>query len=131
RKEAENASSGPLGKVRYTLAKRRAKKLFLRFTTPSRKNFRVPVWRRRKEAAEGLLQIVASEPEGEDLVGRRFTKTASRQESATRAILELGDEEYDRNADSSGLWHDYVPLTVNDSDPTARLLEITIACSKD
>ncbi|KAG9042800.1 hypothetical protein FS837_010372 [Tulasnella sp. UAMH 9824] len=129
-REAENASSGLLGKARYILAKRRAKKLFIRFTTRSPTNQRVPGWRRREKAANGLLEIIEKEAEGEDLVGRRFTKTASRQERVTRAILSLSDEEYDRDVRSSGLGKKYFPLTVHGSGPAVRLLGIVIKHSK-
>ncbi|KAG8921247.1 hypothetical protein FRC01_000346 [Tulasnella sp. 417] len=130
RREVENPPSGPLGKARYILAKRRAKKLFLRFTTPSRTNTRVSASRRRKEAADSLLKLVEKEVEGEDLVGRRFTKTALRQENVTRAILALSDEEYQRDVDASKLWPRYVLLTVNDSGPAVRLLDVVIKHSK-
>ncbi|KAG8896216.1 hypothetical protein FRC00_006266 [Tulasnella sp. 408] len=130
RREAENASPGLLGKAQYILAKRRAKKLFIRFTTPSSTNRRVPGWRRREKAAKGLLEIIEKEAQGEDLVGRRFTKTASRQESVTRAILSLSDEEYDRDVKSSGLRGNYIPVTVKPLGPAVRLLEIVIKHSK-
>ncbi|KAG9022166.1 hypothetical protein FS837_006566 [Tulasnella sp. UAMH 9824] len=130
RLEAENASAGLLGKARYTLAKHRAKKLFIRFTTGSSTLFRIVGWRRREKAANELLEIIDKEAEGEDLVGRRFTKTASRQERVTRAILSLSDEEYNRDVQSSGLGGEYFPVTVNGSGPAVRLLKIVIKHSK-
>ncbi|KAG9017468.1 hypothetical protein FRB90_001185 [Tulasnella sp. 427] len=90
-----NSSSGITGRARLIWLKHRAKKLFLRFTTPSRHTSRTPAWQRRKRAAAALMKIVSEESGGEDIVARRFVKTTSRQERGTRAIFSLGAEECD------------------------------------
>ncbi|KAG8946762.1 hypothetical protein FRC04_011418 [Tulasnella sp. 424] len=124
---AEAAPSRLFGKARHIWVKRRAKKLFLKFTTQSRHQTRTPGWRRRRDAADALIQIASKEVGGEDIVARRFVKTASRQKDGTNAILSLGVEECDRfDADPNTPGY----LSLQTSGVAARLLNLVVSHSK-
>ncbi|KAG8955181.1 hypothetical protein FRC04_009639 [Tulasnella sp. 424] len=50
---------------------------------------------RRYKAATGLVEIIKNKPDGEEIVARRFVKSASRQDQGTQALLRLSDDELD------------------------------------
>ncbi|KAG9017467.1 hypothetical protein FRB90_001184 [Tulasnella sp. 427] len=122
----KESPTGLIGKARRAWVKRRAKLLYRKLTLPLPKDTRAPIGRIQKEAAEELLRIALQERGGEDLVGRRLTKTALRQESVTRALFALADEEYNDTVDLESTYE----LVVGGRSKAIRLLRIVIEHSK-
>lgn len=51
---------------------------------------------KRRESAKALVEIIENQPDGEDIVARRFIKTAERQQTGLQALLKLSDDEQDQ-----------------------------------
>ncbi|KAG9042801.1 hypothetical protein FS837_010373 [Tulasnella sp. UAMH 9824] len=139
-KTKDNSSKGLLGPARKIWVKRRAERLFYRFATKSRRKRQLPAWKQRKDAAEALIQIVSTEPDGENIVAHTFVRTYSRQETGVQAILALGADECDpfdvNSADEDlGLPQRHPPdtpghIALQASSTAARLLNLVISQSK-
>ncbi|KAG9048543.1 hypothetical protein FS837_012612 [Tulasnella sp. UAMH 9824] len=87
---------GVAGRVFRSAAKRKARKLLNELTKAScgrRTGLEAARRQERSRAASGLLDIIKSEPDGEDIVARRFIKKASRQKRGIRALLMLNNDE--------------------------------------
>ncbi|KAG9040467.1 hypothetical protein FS837_000577, partial [Tulasnella sp. UAMH 9824] len=84
------------GALRRPLLKRKAKTLFLRLTTETKHRKGDSETHKRRESAKALVEIIRSQPDGEDIVARRFVKTAERQQAGLQALLRLSDDEQDQ-----------------------------------
>ncbi|KAG8900014.1 hypothetical protein FRC00_000128 [Tulasnella sp. 408] len=139
-KTKDTSSTGLFGAARQIWVKRRAEKLFHRFTTKSRRKRQIPPWKRRRDAAQALIQIVSTESDGENIVAHTFVRTDSRQETGVQAILALGADECDpfetRLADEDvGVPQPHPPdarghIALQVSGTAARLLNLVISHSK-
>lgn len=76
------------------LAKRRAKRLVISLINVNVEDGPSARHQRRK-AAKALLDLAEQEPEGADIVTRRFMKQSSRRREGIRALFKLSDEELD------------------------------------
>ncbi|KAG8914433.1 hypothetical protein FRC00_013640, partial [Tulasnella sp. 408] len=79
--------------LRRPLLKRKAKTLFLRLTTEAKPHKADSERQKRRESAKDLVDILENQPDGEDIVARRLTKTAERQQAGLQALLRLSDDE--------------------------------------
>ncbi|KAG8915704.1 hypothetical protein FRC00_001076 [Tulasnella sp. 408] len=87
---------GGAGRALRSVTKRKASKLLNELIKASTRTGRNTAGRReRSRASWGLIDIIKREPDGEDIVARRFVKKASRQEWGIRALLRLSDDELD------------------------------------
>ncbi|KAG9042193.1 hypothetical protein FS837_011169 [Tulasnella sp. UAMH 9824] len=139
-KTKDTCSTGLFGAARQIWVKRKAEKLFHRFTTKSRRKHQIQAWKRRRDAAEALIQIVSTESDGENIIAHTFVQTDSRQETGVQAILALGADECDafevNSADEDlGLPQPHPPdepgdIALQASDTAARLLNLVIFHSK-
>ncbi|KAG8899950.1 hypothetical protein FRC00_000467, partial [Tulasnella sp. 408] len=82
--------------LRRPLLKRKAKTWFLRLTTEAKPHKADSERQKRRESAKALVDILENQPDGEDIVARRFTKTAERQQAGLQALLRLSDDEPDQ-----------------------------------
>ncbi|KAG9041788.1 hypothetical protein FS837_011740 [Tulasnella sp. UAMH 9824] len=85
-----------IARMEKAVTKWQSRKRFLEFTTDLRVDSKwstIHTWRRRRTVADELLSTSSKGEEWATLVARRFTKTAARQITGLRAILELRVEE--------------------------------------
>lgn len=74
--------------------KRRARKLLDKLIIATKgKDEPAAAQLQRCNAAAGLVMIVEGELDGEQIVARRFVKSATRKAAGTRALLKLSDDE--------------------------------------
>lgn len=82
--------------VRRSATKRKARKLVDELIQATNtKDDQATARHRRYEAATRLVRIIKNKPNGEEIVARRFVKSAWRQDRGTQALLKLSDDELD------------------------------------
>ncbi|KAG9048545.1 hypothetical protein FS837_012614 [Tulasnella sp. UAMH 9824] len=93
--------SGPFSAIQtrlnLVLIKRRARRLLKELINAAKGEDEPTAARlQRSSAAEDLVIILEEEPDGDEIVARRFVKKASRKAEGTRALLKLSDDELDK-----------------------------------
>ncbi|KIO23660.1 hypothetical protein M407DRAFT_214165 [Tulasnella calospora MUT 4182] len=102
--ERKTWASNIRSRVQHALAKHRAKVLFTNLLSRANPKSEASSKKQRQKAADSLLEMAKSGPDGKDIVARRLVKTAWREEQSIRALLKLNDEELEPF--QSWLWED-------------------------
>ncbi|KIO18854.1 hypothetical protein M407DRAFT_31473 [Tulasnella calospora MUT 4182] len=75
--------------LRRPLLKRKSKTLFLRLTAEPKPHKGDSDRHKRRESAKALVDMIENQPDGEDIVARRFIKSAERQRTGLQAFYGL------------------------------------------
>ncbi|KAG9049982.1 hypothetical protein FS837_008332 [Tulasnella sp. UAMH 9824] len=125
--ETRTWTSNLRSRVQHALTKRRAKILFTKLiSSASDSKSEAASKKRRREAADNLLEIAKRGPDGKDIVARRLVKTARREEQAIRALLRLNDEELEPFRNS--LWEELPHPLANSA---TNLIELVVSRSTE